>query len=408
MLHKKIGFHALLLALCLLAARGAGWSQEHEHCGSGERLVPTFDGKGYPRYNDYDPNATQFDAVCLPEAWEFMTSRWQGPQVGIGSWPYLVVIDDGFFTNQDSPVRPEIHPGYPDGTGLPPDGTAWGDPNTPALYGYHGTAVLSLLSSTANNAFLISGICGDWDNVSGGQSWGARFLPVRLGKGLLAFPSPSLLTQIFKDVVLRYPEARVVNLSKSLVNLNLPAGSDLENVLLDANAQQVVVVTGAGNTRGNVKSTDWVRNFENVIVVGALNPAGTDLWIDNSTTGTATGDGVDLYAPGQDLTMVIEWTTTAQDSGTSYAAPFVSGVVAMMQNIDPTLDSWEVRSILVETGDLVTPSTGGPAVRRLNAYRALRCVEALNRWTSWGNPPVRYWDCHMGSLGSASGSRVGY
>lgn len=407
MLHGKAGLLAALLALSLGTAP-AGWGQENGHCGSGERLVPTFEGTGYPRYNDYDPNSLQFDAVCLPEAWEFMTTRWQGLRPGIGSWPYLVVVDDGFFTSQDSPVRPEIHPGYPDGSGQPPNGTAWGDAGSPALYGYHGTAVLSLLSSTANNASLISGICGGWDNIASGQSWGARFVPVRIGRGFLAPPTPSLLVDIFKEVVFPFPQARVVNLSKTLVDVDLPPGSDLESALLDANARQVVVVTGAGNSRGTVESTDWVRGFENVIVVGALDRAGTDLWIEDKATGTATGDGVDLYAPGQDLTMVISWATTARDSGTSYAAPFVSGVVAMMQNVDPTLDPWEARGILVETGDLVTPSTGGPAVRRLNAYRALRCVEALQRWTSWGTPPVRYWECNLGSFGTASGSRVGW
>jgi subtilisin family serine protease len=411
MFHRKAGFCASLLALGLLATGGAGWSQEIKHCGYGKRLVPTYRGS-YSGLNDYDPNAPQFNAVCLPEAWEFMTGRWQGLRSGIGHWPFLVVIDDGFFTNQDSPVRPEIHPGYPDGSSQFPQGTAWGDTaSSPALYGYHGTAVLSLLSSTANNAYLIAGICGKWDNLADGGLWGARFLPVRIGRGIVAPPTPSLLAQIFNQAVLPYPQARVVNLSKTLVDVSQPPGSDLENALLDANAQQVVVVTGAGNSLGTVKGTRWVRQFENVIVVGALNEKGTDLWIQSNTVGTATGDGVDLYAPGEDLTVVSSWSTTAQDSGTSYAAPFVAGVVAMMQNIDPSLDAWEVRDILVKTADPVMPSNGRTGVRRLNAYRAVRCVDVLQRWSTLGGPktpPVRGWDCSLGSFGSASGSRVGW
>jgi subtilisin family serine protease len=408
MFHTKAGLHASILGLCLLATAGAGWSQESKHCGSGERLVPTYTST-YPRFNDYDPNASQYNAVCLPEAWEFMSTRWQGLRPGIGGWPFLVVIDDGFFTNQDSPVRPEIHPGYPDGSWRHPNGSAWGDTaSNPATFGHHGTAVLSLLSSTANNAFLIAGVCGHWDNIPGGMDWGVRALPVRIGRGLLALPTSSLLTRIFNEVVFPYPQARVVNLSKTLVDVNEPAGSPLEVALLDADARQVVVVTGAGNARGIVKGTRWVRKFENVIVVGALNPQGTDLWIESTTTGTATGAGVDLYAPGQDLTVVEAWKSTKQASGTSFAAPLVSGVVAMMQNIDPSLNPWEIRDILVKTGDLVSPSTGGSAVRRLNAYRAVRCVEVLQRWSSWGSPPVHSWSCNLGSFGSASGSRAGW
>lgn len=402
MLHKKALFCASFLALGLLATGGAGWSQEIKHCGKGERIVP----------NDYNPNGPQYDAVCLPEAWEFMTGRWQGLVPNVGHWPYLAVIDDGFFTNQDSPVRPEIHPGYPDGTSQFPQGTAWGDTtSSPALYGYHGTAVLSLLSSTANNAYLLAGIVGKWDNTANGGLWGARFLPIRFGRSILAPPTPSLLAQILNQAVLPYPQARVVNLSKNLVSVSQSPGSALENALLDANARQVVVVTGAGNKRETVKSTDWVRQFENVIVVGALNEQGTDLWIQSSTAGTATGSGVDLYAPGQDLTVVSSWSTTNLDSGTSYAAPFVSGVAAMMQNIEPSLDSWEVRDILVKTADQVTPSNGSAPVRRLNAYRAVRCVDVLQRWSTFGGPktpPVRGWDCNMGSFGTASGTRVGW
>ncbi len=403
MFHNKAGFHAALLALFLLATSGSAWSQT-AHCGSGSRLVP----------NDYNPNSTQFNSVCLPEAWSFMKTRWQQVlQPGLGAWPYLVVIDDGFFTNNDSPVRPEIHRGYPDGTGQHPGGSAWGDnppPNQVAAYGYHGTAVLSLLSSTANNSFLISGVCGRWDNITGGQRWGARSIPIRVGRGLLAPPTPSLLVQIFQNDVLPYAQARVVNISQTLVDVTQPPGSALETALWNADAQQVVVVTGAGNHREMVKSKRWIRKFANVIVVGALNWKGTDLWIENDTTGTATGDGVDLYAPGDDLTVVPSWSTTVQDSGTSYAAPLVAGVAAMMQNIEPGLDSWEVRDILVNTGDLVTPSTGGSAVRRLNAYRAVRCVDVVQRWTSWSptGEIIRSWSCDLGSFGSLSGSRVGW
>ena len=66
----------------------------------------------------------------------------------------------------------------------------------------------------------------------------------------------------------------------------------------------MIVVTGSGNARGTIESNKWVRRFDNVAVVGALNANGTDLWIDSATVGTATGPGVDLYAPGQNLIVI--------------------------------------------------------------------------------------------------------
>ena len=144
-----------------------------DHCGEAPRLVP----------DDYTANATQFDVICLPEAWHFMQDKWQSLQNDYPNWPYLVVIDDGFFFSDDGGPRPDIHPGYPDGSRIDPQGTARGDePQSGQIgrYGYHGTAVLSLLTSDANNGLLIAGVSGPWSNTPRGREWGARFLPVRI------------------------------------------------------------------------------------------------------------------------------------------------------------------------------------------------------------------------------------
>ena len=79
-----------------------------------------------------------------------------------------------------------------------------------------------------------------------------------------------------------------------------------------------------------------------------------------------TGPGVNLYAPGEDMTIVAYHRSTTSDSGTSFAAPLVSGTVAMMLNVEPTPRSSEVKSILLDTADIVQPAAGGPAIRRLN------------------------------------------
>lgn len=90
-----------------------------------------------------------------------------------------------------------------------------------------------------------------------------------------------------------------------------------------------------------------------------------------------TGPDVDLYAPGEDITVIEAPHMLQQDSGTSFATPLVSGVVAMMLNRDPTLNPWEVRDILVKTAAQITPASGGPAIPRLHAYRAVLCTDNL-------------------------------
>ncbi|MEO1370703.1 MAG: S8/S53 family peptidase, partial [Acidobacteriota bacterium] len=157
----------------------------------------------------------------------------------------------------------------------------------------------------------------------------------------------------------------------------------------EARWRQVAVVTGAGNDGRTVDPAHWLRDHANVIVVGALNRRGDDLWRSGFGVGTGTGDGVDLYAPGEDLVVADRWGALTADSGTSYAAPLVSGVVAMVQNLAPTLDAPAVRSLLVETGDKI--ATSGGDVRRLNAYRAVTCAATIhvNRYA----PGHYQWTC---------------
>lgn len=79
---------------------------------------------------------------------EMHPPRWQAVTVGGPRWPSMVVIDDGFFSSQDSGIRPWLFRGFPDGSGVPPIGTADGDSaHNPPDYGLHGTRVLSLLAS---------------------------------------------------------------------------------------------------------------------------------------------------------------------------------------------------------------------------------------------------------------------
>jgi serine protease len=368
-------------------------------------------------HDEYAENATQYDAVCLPEAWNFMKDRWQAVRQDRSPWPIVVVIDDGFYPSDDSTIRPEIRPGYPDGSGRLPRGTAWGDTPPSGMmsrYGHHGTAVLSLLASQANNGFLISGVAGPWSNISNGSKWGADFLPVRIGDGSVLPQDVMQLVKVFSEVVFSLNQIRVVNISKDLADLQEPDGSDLEARLRWAEARQVIVVTGSGNDRSSIESSKWVRHFDNVAVVGALNENGTDLWIDNSTQGTATGPGVDLYAPGKNLIVIGGDRSTvppgpvsAPGSGTSFATPIVTGVATMMLNIDPSLDAWMIRDILAKSADRITPASGGPEIGRLNAYRAVLCTSTV----VWSNTPLsngrlQSWSCTMGNLGSASGNRM--
>jgi len=86
---------------------------------------------------------------------------------------------------------------------------------------------------------------------------------------------------------------------------------------------------------------------------------------------------VDIYAPGEAFTLGPDATTApASVDGASFAAPIVSGVLAMMWNANPCMTNEAHVQALLDTADSIrTPS--GDTIRRVNAYAA---VKRLTRW----------------------------
>ena len=78
-----------------------------------------------------------------------------------------------------------------------------------------------------------------------------------------------------------------------------------------------------------------VRN--RIIVVGSSNKN------NKRAEHSVCGDRVDIYAPGEALT---ELTTGKNGDGTSYAAPIVSGVVALMWGINPGIKADDIKFLL--------------------------------------------------------------
>ena len=90
-------------------------------------------------------------------------------------------------------------------------------------------------------------------------------------------------------------------------------------------------------------SVMFPARYPEVIAVGASTPYGELASLSNS------GDKLDLIAPGTDVVSTNLGGGFGVCSGTSMAAPHVSGTVAMMLALDPQLSSVEVKRILKET-----------------------------------------------------------
>lgn len=203
----------------------------------------------------------------------------------------------------------------------------------------HGTHVAGIIAAARSNGVGIDGIAA-----------GARIMAVR------AVPDGD---ERDKDVAnaIRY----AVDNGAHIINMSFGKSYSPQKSLVDeavryAESKGVLLVHAAGNSSRNNDKSD---NFPNArytdtgelcstwIEVGASGPSTDALVAEFSNYGRKT---VDLFAPGVDVESTMPNDAYAPNSGTSMAAPVVSGVAALVWSYHPELTAAELKEILIESG----------------------------------------------------------
>lgn len=117
------------------------------------------------------------------------------------------------------------------------------------------------------------------------------------------------------------------------VSIALPHTTELQQAVQNAIANDVVIVAATGNENLNMDDESltgddaqfFPANYPEVIAVGANNPSG------NFYNQTNFGENMDLLAPGEQVTFPYAGGGWTNKSGTSYAAPYVSGAAALLK-----------------------------------------------------------------------------
>ncbi len=143
----------------------------------------------------------------------------------------------------------------------------------------------------------------------------------------------------------------------NVINMSLSIGTDSQ-ALHDASdrayASGIVLVASSGNNGDGNPDTDNVQfpaRYSSVIAVGAIDS--TDkIWSKSSD-----GPSVELAAPGVSVPSTTKGNTYSTGTGTSPAAPHVSGAAALVLALNPKLTPDQVRFILKTTAD--QPAVGG-------------------------------------------------
>lgn len=198
-----------------------------------------------------------------------------------------------------------------------------------------------------------------------------------------------------KDVALaiRYAVdngAKIINMSfgKSLS----PHKQWVIDAMKYAESKDVLLVHGAGNEHADVDTKlfypcdatdDKIEFISTFINVGATTQNFDEGLI--APFSNYGGNNVDLFAPGLSIYASLPDGTYGFNSGTSMAAPFVSGVAALIRHFYPSLSASVVKQIILQTGVeydglVIVPGTnkaipfGRLSSSRgiLNAYNALK------------------------------------
>lgn len=223
----------------------------------------------------------------------------------------------------------------------------------------HGTFVAGVAAASGGNGFQGAGVC-----------WGMSVLPVKVLSG----SGSGRVSDSVRGILFAVEEgADIINMSYG------GAYSELErDALIYASQEGCVLVAAAGNE--GTPHLLFPAAIDEVIAVGATDSLDRRASPFSWGGGSNYGPDLDLVAPGDLLLSLAPGGRTATYSGTSGAAPLVSGVAGLLLGVDPGLSPEAVRAILRGSCDdqVGRPFEDTPGFDiyhgygRLNAFRAVR------------------------------------
>ncbi|WP_236245602.1 type VII secretion-associated serine protease mycosin [Streptomyces sp. CC210A] len=328
------GIAALLAAAAVLLPHPAATAAPAAapHSSTAAAASPGLDGSGectFPMPKQIEGTPWPLQRVLLDELWA--DTKGKGVRVA--------VIDTGVDT-----VNPQLKPAV--------DASAGADLLTPEKEGDdrsrrgrtngtvdevgHGTKVAGIIAARPRKGTGFVGIAPE-----------ATIIPIRQNDEKNSGTSRTMARAIEHAIA---EGAHVINISQDTTQA-LSADSDLAQAVRKALEADIVVVASAGNDGldGKAKNT-YPAAFPGVLAVGA-----SDRNNERAPFSQA-GPFLGVAAPGVDIVSTVPGGGQCTDNGTSFSAPYVAGVAALLRAKYP---SWTPRQVVARIQQTAERSING-------------------------------------------------
>ena len=212
----------------------------------------------------------------------------------------------------------------------------------------HGTFIAGIIGATKDNNIGIAGMAS-----------GVTFAPIKCFSSLFSTPDAEI-NGIYAAV--DDYRCKVINLSSGTTDHN----KKLQAAVDYAVSQGIIVISTVGN-EGDA-TLNYPGAYANVIAVGSVNK---DMQVSDFSN---KNDSVFVVAPGEDVyslgTMPF---TVSKSSGTSFSAPFVSGLAALLCEKYPQMNQSDFMEILKMSSE----DLGDPGWDTASGYGLIRVPEAI-------------------------------
>lgn len=259
-----------------------------------------------------------------------------------------------------------------DGNGYIDDYDGWNfadGTNQPMDVDGHGTHVSGIIGAVGDNHLGVSGV-----------NWHVRVLPIRFlddtGRG-------DTLNGVKAIVYAVQRGARVINCSWGSYSERSMTSKAMEDAIRYAADHGVLVIAASGNEKvdNDGGKTHYPSSVESPGMLSIVASSGSGVKADFSNFGWFS---THLAAPGTQVLSTFTEPPYRYLSGTSMAAPMVSGVAALMLSVEPHLTLLELRNGLLNAATQRSNYEGLVATAGdLDAYTALHQLDAGEGFQVW-------------------------